>query len=122
MRKYALISNNEKYKKVMVADVSQDYCIFLYDVVEDTFAKLSRRFNRIEEVDEYINKITGDINEWVFVDDPLEGCNYDLLVNTRRINRADDNTSSGVNLWERYIDGEWKKYLLLDTMEWKSID
>lgn len=121
MRKYAIISNNSNYKKIIIAKLVSDYLVFLYDSEEDVFSIVSKRYSNIEGLNNYINTIDGDIQEWTEIDDPLEFCNYDLITPSRLFGR-DKEKPNADGLWQRYIDNEWKLYLVGDDGNWKLID
>ncbi|MDF9824967.1 hypothetical protein M2475_001414 [Breznakia sp. PF5-3] len=121
MRKYTFIEGHAKFKKAMVANLSDEYCLFLYDTEKDDFAKQSKRFHTIEEVYKYLDTFQIETGEWIEIEDPLEYCNYDLITPTRLVGRDVDKPNT-VNLWERYVDGNWHKYLYTDENGWKEIE
>lgn len=83
MIKYAIISNNSNNKKIMIAKLVSDYLVFLYDSEEGVFSIVSKRYSNIEGLNNYINTIDGDIQEWIEIDDPLKFCNFDLITPSR---------------------------------------
>lgn len=121
MRKYAIISNNSNYKKIMIAKLESDYLVFLYDSEEDVFSIVSKRYSNVDGLNNYIDTINGTIGEWIEIDDPLEFCNYDLIIPSRVFGRDKEKPNTD-GLWERYVDNEWKLYLVGDDGNWKLID
>lgn len=121
MRKYGFVKGNSRFKKVMLAGLLDDYFVFLYDSEEDGFAIQSKRFQTREAMEQHLASIEGTVEEWFEIADPLAFCKYDLIVPTRLVGQ-DRNEPNTVNLWEKYIDGAWVKYLFTEDGEWKKID
>lgn len=80
MRKYVLIKEVvDQICKVMIYESSEEVAVFLYDSTSDTpcFADLS--FETIEEAEKYCKELGIRDKDWCFIDDPLAGCQHDLI-------------------------------------------
>lgn len=107
MRKWAYISQESEYKKVMIYSSDEGVYVFLYNSPDAVFCSSDEYYENEEEaLADWEDKIGPD--GWHTSDDPLPGCQHDSILPIRVKGR-----DLGKPLWGRYeilVDGEWKDY------------
>lgn len=81
MRKYALLPKRiEKICKVMLYDSPEEGTfVFLYDSIGDTSCFADNHFENLKDAEDYCKELGVNNEDWCFIDDPLEGCQSDLI-------------------------------------------
>ncbi|MDY0943181.1 hypothetical protein [Priestia megaterium] len=110
MRKYIVLDTPQNdIKKVMIADLKDEINMFLYDTLNDVPSIGDYSFETVQEAEEFFNKEfakgkDGKIS-WIYVPNPLEGCQEDIIASVRvkGINTCAPQWGS----YERLMDGRW---------------
>jgi len=107
MRKWAYISQESEYRKVMIYPSDEGVYVFLYNSPDAVFCSSDEYYENEEEaLADWEDKVGP--NGWYTIDDPLPYCQHDSTLPIRVKGR-----DIGKPLWGRYeilVDGEWKEY------------
>ncbi|QHW29427.1 hypothetical protein GZH47_00330 [Paenibacillus rhizovicinus] len=105
MRKYALTVPNTSHeiKKIMIYETADNgVYLFVYQTQKDEPSHNDFWFDHVEDAENFSEAyFRTSENGWVQIDDPVEGCQHDLIRPIRRI----DNT-----------------YEILEKSVWKKIE
>jgi len=100
MRKIAFIKHSLTTQKLMIYKSNLDVYIFGYDCVDDTSANWDNWYGSVAEAEEFCNdEYEISINDWIEITDPIEGCQHDFILPTKRQNKIDQ--------FEFYLNGKW---------------
>lgn len=109
MRKWAYISQESEYKKVMIYSSDKGVCVFLYDSPDAVFCCADEYYENEEDaLAEWEDKIGSD--GWHTIDDPLPDCQHDSILPIRVKGR-----DIGELQWGQYeilVDGEWIDFVV----------
>ncbi len=109
MRKWAYISQESEYKKVMIYSGDKGVYVFLYDAPDAVFCCADEYYENEEDaLAEWEDKIGP--GGWHTIDDPLPDCQHDSILPIRVKGR-----DLGKPQWGQYeilVDGEWKEYVV----------
>lgn len=53
--------------------------MFLYNTLQNTSCFADMCFEVLEEAEEYCEKLGINNEDWLFIDDPLDGCQDDII-------------------------------------------
>jgi hypothetical protein len=80
MRKYALLEEEiNNICKVMICKLQEETYVFLYNTTKDAPCFADLCFDQLEEAEEYCKELGVKNENWVIIDDPIEGCQDDLV-------------------------------------------
>ncbi|MGZ9583083.1 hypothetical protein [Paenibacillus marinisediminis] len=95
MRKYALTRSNPSHEipKIMIYETEESGTyLFLYNSLDDKTSHNDYCFDELEDAENF-SKQYFDNNEsdWIYIEDPFENCQHDLIRSIRRKGKPTDN-------------------------------
>ncbi|MGE7999780.1 hypothetical protein ACQKOF_14095 [Lysinibacillus sp. NPDC093190] len=80
MRKYAFLEEKiDEICKVMIYGSPDETYVFLYNTLQDTGCFADMCFEVLEEAEEYCEKLGINNEDWLFIDEPLDRCQDDII-------------------------------------------
>jgi hypothetical protein len=80
MRKYALLVEEiNKICKVMIYQLQEETYVFLYNTKKDASCFADFCFDQLDDAEEYCKGLGVHNDNWIFIDDPTDGCQEDLI-------------------------------------------
>ena len=74
MRKYAFLEEKiDDICKIMIYESSDETYVFLYNTLQNTSCFANMCFEVLEEAEEYCEKLGINNEDWLFIDDLLDG-------------------------------------------------
>ena len=111
MRKFANVKNNDpKVKRLIVYETDNGTYVFPCATLDDGSGMGDNWFENLDQADKSCAEIYGVCSDdWVMVDDPQEGCQYDWLAPVR-VKEPRPTGHASVFKLERYENGQWIEF------------